>query len=136
MKISIKVTELTHDEIVTILADVHEITLAFRVALNHYDYPDLPKIHTCLEDMAADMLLSGKSIFIYDTHSRYKKFGKLPAVYDEQMECMKYTVTLQDFLNGCSKAYELTSKLLKGEGDCIDAYNILQMIVFGEEIYR
>ena len=41
-----------------------------------------------------------------------------------------------DFLNGCSKAYELTSKLLKGEGDCIDAYKILQTIVFGEEIYR
>lgn len=151
MKTKITVTELSHEDLVDILS----------IALYGCDYlrtdydrkvwesiPEENKSGDCFEDHLADMLLNGKTIEITDIESDgelYKVRG-VPCKVVKEMNNYNpnetygvsvYTLNLKAILRACSspRGYELVTKVLSGEGDYFTANNLLQITLFGEEIY-
>lgn len=160
MKTTIKVTELNHEELVNILsgATYGNSLVGIEVA---EDSKELAKklradetINTdCIEDVWAEVLLNGGNITIIDVESdardeedaikhAYKGCANKVGFRIEEGWCGEYGVTLYDinlkgFLEGCSNAnaFNYLKDTLDGEGDMWTAYNLLQIITFGEEIY-
>lgn len=143
-----KVTELTHDDIVTILADGLYGCSHLGLDYNSEDWESLPEEKRegeCIEDKCADLLLNGKSITIADFYAEdygiHSTKGKMVKNLEWSIGCEEvgeYTITLQDVLDACSTPDGLrcASHLLLDEtGDHWDAYNIIQIAMFGEIIY-
>lgn len=150
MKVTIKVTELNHANLVDILS-----TALYGCDWLEADYdleffkniPDDKKSGHCWEDHLADVLLNGGTIELTDKEADgclYKTKGvpcKLKKVAwwesDEPYEVGVYTLSLKAILKACSSwpGYKLLTETLSGEGDYFTANNLLQIAMFGEIIY-
>lgn len=160
MKTTIKVTELSHEELVNILssATYSNELLQICVADNSEELADAlradAEINTsCREDVWAEVLLHGGNIYIIDTESGAKNEedakkhaykGKAHDVGYIELNgwwgpfgATYYEINIKDFLKGCSKpkAYEYLSILVDDDGDMWDGYNLIQLIAYGKEIY-
>lgn len=68
-------------------------------------------------------------------------YGDLPHEWDDEDECMVYTITIEDIANGIAKCIDMGMKAawyLIYEPERLDLYEaeaIMQVIVFGEEVY-
>ena len=90
-------------------------------------------------------MLNGQHIIIGDRYSEEEFYGDLPHRWDDENECMDYTVKLADIENGLNKALNyggLPQKCVynlcntdKVDFDYPQALCLLQFILFGEEIY-
>lgn len=139
MKFELKVTEITHDELVSIFSMLYT-TDDFQFAYNKKNYAQIPedkREEDCLEDKVADCLLNGFKVAVTDTYAGGE-------VYNENLECeigndgaVTYYVGLQDFLNGFSNkdAIEHVKDLADENDDYTTAYCLIQYVLFGEQIY-
>lgn len=143
MKTRITVTELSHEDLVDILS-----TALYGCDYLQVDYdrkvweaiPSEKKEGDCFEDRLADMLLNGHYIAITDLYAERQIYGlrkhPVPASVDEEVN-VTYCLSLEDLLWACSspRGYKLVTETLSGEGDYFTANNLLQIALFGEEIY-
>ena len=141
MESEIRVTKLTHDDLVNILSTALYANDIIGASYNNKIYESLENTNGhCFEDKLADMLLAGHSIRFYD----YEAYGESHSDkcigfeddYDEDSIGV-YEVCLQDFLDTAStkEGYRLVNEAISGEGDYYIAFNFLQRLLFGEEIY-
>ena len=143
MKTRITVTELSHEDLADILS-----TALYGCDYLQVDYdlkaweaiPSEKKEGDCFEDRLADMLLNGHYIAITDLYAEGQIYGlrkhPVPASVVEEVN-VTYCLSLEDLLWACSspRGYELVTETLSGEGDYFTANNLLQIALFGEEIY-
>lgn len=136
MKTEIKVTELTHDELVNLLSTALYGSSWFAASYDSKVYEKLTKKEgDCFEDALADMLLSGNKITITDYCAEGESYSKRCVSFDG--EDAEYEVTLKDFLRTAStkSGFKLVEEVLDGDGDYWTADAFLQRVVFGKEIY-
>ena len=138
MKTEIKVTAMSHNDLVDLLSTALYGSTWFAASYDKDIYDSLAVTEgECFEDALADMLLAGHKITIIDmeadgeTHS--DKFVRFEGRYDNAV----YEVSLNDFLEVAStpSGYKLIEDVLSGDGDYYTADAFLQRVVFGEEIY-
>lgn len=145
MKTKIKVIELTHEEIVNIFstANYNNISLELSYADSMDDlarevkkkWNDTHGDTMCYEDKLAAILENGGTIAAIDAEEyKYRDYnGEEPT-----KENHVYPITMQTLLDACStkEGYSYTKRLLVDEeGDLYDAWNIIQIAMFGEVIY-
>lgn len=150
MKVHIKVTELNHANLVDILS-----TALYGCGWLQVDYdteflksiPDEKKSGNCFEDHLADVLLNGGSIEFTDeeANGQLHKVRGVPCHLEkaawweseEPYEVGVYQLNLKAILRACStpRGYDLLIDTLSGEGDYYTANNLLQIALFGKEIY-
>lgn len=151
MKVTIKVTELNHEELVDILSTALYGCDYLRVDYDRNFWKAIPedkRVGDCFEDHLADVLLNGGSIELTDLESDgelYKVRGVPCKVVKEMSdynpnevyEVSVYQVNLKAILRACSteRGYRLLTETLSGEGDYFTANNLLQIAMFGEEVY-
>lgn len=146
MKTEIKVKELSKEEINTL----------FEVATYGNDSLGLTweGKYDKLGNSPADILLKGGEVILIDYESEDTK--KKPDILGKnhtkisfkEIECWNpkeqgkwfhlcYHINLQNLLDGMSneKCIKMLPGIVDGTGDVWDAYNCLQIAVFGEEIY-
>lgn len=138
METTIKVTALSHDELVDILSTALYGCDYLGADYDRKVYKALVEKGVtegdCFEDKLADMLLNGEKITIIDYYAEGEVY-KNGVLEDEDGV---YELTLADFLEACSseEGYEYAKTLLIDEdGDYFTANNLLQIIMFGEVIY-
>lgn len=150
MKVQIKVIELSHANLVDILS-----TALYGCGWLKVDYdteflksiPDEKKSGDCFEDHLADVLLNGGKIEITDEEADgqlYKVRG-VPCYLEEvtwwdseeSYQVGVYELSLKAILRACStpRGYSLLLDTLNGQGDYYTANNLLQIALFGKEIY-
>lgn len=147
---------LTHDDIVNLISTAFYGNPAVAY---EYDKALYPNIEFCdcdsAEDVIAKILLNGGNIIVTDNEGGEDEqedvefYGK-PFVnwqstsIEEYVGWLgttyfpRYTINLQNLINGIKseKGYELAKQLLiDEEGDMWTAYSLLQIILFGEEVY-
>lgn len=143
MKTRITVTELSHEDLVDILSTALYGCDYLAVGYNKKTWAEIPedkKEGHCYEDHLADMLLNGHYLAATDVYAEGQIYGKrkhpMPTSVDEEGN-VTYCLALQDLLWACSspRGYKLVTEVLNGEGDYFTANNLLQIALFGEEIY-
>lgn len=151
MKATVNVTELTHEELVDLFSTAFYGNEYMTATYNNHIYQKIKEDHPidqtnhqeCWEDILAHMILSGSHIWIIDTEADEAIYGTLPhltspdwpeLLYEGQVA---YKVFYKDILKGCSteEGYKLIQDIISGEGDLYTAWNLMQIIVFGEIIY-
>ena len=136
MKTEIKVTELTHEELVDLLSTALYGSNWFAASYDSKVYKSLTETEgDCFEDALADMLLAGHKIKITDYYAEGESYSKRCVGFDG--EDAEYEVTLKDFLRTAStkSGFKLVEEVLDGDGDFWTADAFLQRVVFGKEIY-
>ena len=139
MKISLQVTEITHDELVSVFSMLC-CENDFSVGCKKKDYAQVPEDKRngdCYEDKCADVLLNGGKIYVTDIQAEEQVYSELPHTIDEEDESVTYEVTLGDFLKGFSNtdAMEYVQDLADENDDYWTAYNLIQFVLFGGLIY-
>lgn len=148
MKTTTKVTNVTHEDLVTLFSTALYGGSIFDVTYNKTEYENSkPKDGDCLEDKLARVLLHGYSITVVDRYSEDKDehYGTLPYQWNSEHEEMDYTVTLKDIERGIEKALDCKNEWVTEcahsfindpcNFDLANAEELLQWIVFGESIY-
>ena len=145
MKTKNQVIELTHEEIVNIFstANYNNSSLELSYADSMDDlarevkkkWNDTHGDTMCYEDKLAAILENGGTIAAIDVEEyEYGDYdGEEPT-----KENHVYPITMQTLLDACSteEGYSYTKRLLVDEeGDLYDAWNIIQIAMFGEVIY-
>ena len=145
MKKSVKVSEITHEELVDILSTASydcswmcisaEEKWGAIIPYEKIAQLKLAKEHRgetyCPEDKWADILLNGGTIVAFDFYDKD----------DEGDEGKPYLITLETFLGGLESAYaECPDSMTEvekfdGSADYYDANNVVQCIMFGEVVY-
>lgn len=148
MKIEIKITDITHDDLANLLSAASCGSSWLGLNYDSIEYKELSeeqKYGDCIVDKMADLLLAGKSVELYDMYSEDEDdyYGNLPHVYDEDGD-MRYTVTLEDIKTGLAKAFQdeygrrCFNDLVNDDSynlDLTEADCLIQFIIFGEQIY-
>lgn len=149
MKLKTKITDITHEDLVNLLSTAGYGS--YWLGLD-YDTEDFMQIedhdkYGCIEDKMAAILLSGKSVTLYDMYAEDETdfYGKLPHAWDKDNSTMDYDVTLNDIKKGIEKALnnggwdaECAMHLVDEDScefDQSEAENLAQIIMFGETIY-
>lgn len=155
MKTKTQILGIEHDDLINLFSTA---MYGSNFLCADYDEDEYAKLSNadeedCEEDCIAKMLLAGKSVVVSDFYSEEEKYGTLPTKWDEEHQCMDYTITLKDIWNGFQAAldgtfkgdeeekkwaHKVMSEILAGdEGDYdqADAEMIMQIIIFGERIY-
>ena len=138
MKTEIKVTSMTHDELVDLLSTALYGSQWFAASYDKNIYESLEnKQGECFEDKLADMLLAGHKITITDVEADGEKYSEKFVRFEGRYENAVYEVELKDFLEVASTktGYSLIEDVLSGDGDYYTADSFLQRVVFGEEVY-
>ena len=139
METKIKVTKLTHSDLVDILSTALYGNRIFAASYNRDIYESIEdKQGECFEDHLADMLLAGHKITIVDKDADGSKHSKKNFVrFEGEYQNAVYEVGLKDFLKAAStpEGYRMVEDMLEGFGDAITGDCFLQRVVFGEEIY-
>lgn len=134
MKAKLNVTELSHDDIVTILSDLN---CDCHFAIEKVDGEEYEKEDDdCYEDILARHLLNGGNIVVIDVDAEGVVYGNLPRKIGEDDE-VEYTVSYQDFLKGfqCDEALPYVEDMINETDDYWTSYNLIQCVLFGEIIY-
>ena len=138
MKLEFRVTELSHADIVEILSSACYCNDYMSIRYNKNLLKGITQHGSdCLEDKAADLLLAGKHIYVIDWDAEGQAHGDLPHSELEN-DVLKYRVTLEDFIKGMNTKEAMPYVYQLYENEMLDSYNaymLLQIIVFGEEIY-
>ena len=139
MKFSLQVTEITHDELVSVFSSLF-CENDFSVGCKKKDYAQVPKDKRngdCIEDKCADILLNGGKIYVTDVQAEEQVYGNLQHTIDAEDESVTYEATLEDFLKGLSNAdaTEWVNELADENDDYWTAYNLIQFVIFGKLIY-
>lgn len=143
MKVRVTVTELSHEDLVDILSTALYGCPYLAVGYDKKLWAEIPedkKEGHCYEDHLADMLLNGHWLEAIDYYAdgelHTKRHHPVKPVLDDEGNGI-YALALQDLLWACSspRGYELVTEVLNGEGDYFTANNLLQIALFGEEIY-
>lgn len=147
MKTKNQIMELSHDDIVELLSTATYGSYIFTFDYDKTKYANVCefKANDCAEDIAAKILLAGGSIRIVDfcAEDADDHYGILTCYYDEGMI---YDVNLDDIIRGLNAAANDESAWVRkcfnsfvnyedGEFDLLRAEALLQVVVFGEEIY-
>lgn len=132
----ITINSVTHEELVNL----------FSTAFYGNDYMDADYDHgvwnslgtkegTSFEDHLADMILGGQPIEVLDYEADGAHYGNLPYTLDKSI--VSYTVKLEDILKGITleDGIQRFLDIQSGEGDMYTAWGLMQLILFGEEIY-
>lgn len=149
MKLKSKVTDITHDDLVNLLSTALYGSYCIAADYSVEDYKSLDNLseNDCYEDKMAKILLSGKSIILSDMYAEDAEdfYGKLPHSWDEENQTMDYEVTLKDIVKGIEKALnnggwdaECAMNLIDEDScelDLEEAENLVQIIIFGKQIY-
>ena len=138
METKIKVTAMTHDELVDLLSTSLYDSAWFSASYDRSIYESLEsKTGECFEDKLADMLLAGHKITITDVEADGEKYSDKFVRFEGRYDDAVYEIGIGDILKVAStkKGYELICDVLSGEGDYYTADSFLQRVVFGEEIY-
>ena len=145
MKTKIQVIELTHEEIVNIFStasyDNYLLELSYGDSMDDLAREVKKKWNEthgdtmCYEDKLAAILENGGTIAAVDKEEyEYGSYeGEEPT-----KENHVYPITMKSLLDACSttEGYSYAKRLLKDEeGDIYDAWNIIQIAMFGEVIY-
>lgn len=123
MKKQVNVTELTKEELVSFFscATYGCGYWTIKIKKNSISIYDLDT-DQCIEEIWADALLKGGKLVVTDNE-------------DES----KYVVDMEKVLKGYSKCYEVSPQTMANfdeeREDMWDAYNLMQVILFGEIIY-
>lgn len=149
MKLEVKVTDITHDDLVNLFSTAIYGSYNFMVRKRKGDYYGTPleDANDCREDAWAKILLAGGHVYVYDINAEDDDefYGTLPHLYCESRESMRYILTLEDIRKALEKAfsrrdyvYDVACKFLRADDedfDADDADTLMQYIVFGEVIY-
>ena len=150
MKTEIKVTELSHENLVDLLSTALYDSNWFRASYDRDIYESLEnKQGECFEDKLADMLLAGKKITITDFEADGESYSKKFVRFEGKYQDAVYEVDIKDFLKVASTktGYKLLREVIgynkedgdeydePGDGDNYKADAFLQRVVFGEEVY-
>jgi hypothetical protein len=157
MKTKLTISEITHDDLVTLLSGA--LYGSYKFGGNYSDdfYRTLPTAskEDCFEDKLAKILLAGGEIEIIDLYSECDEdlYGNNKRAYwDEEMQSMVYPITLEDIKVGLANAFNgdfnycdeynwvknIVAEMCKGDDadyDKDDAETLLQIIIFGEVVY-
>ena len=146
MKTQTVVTDITHDDLVNLIATAWEGSnwLGFDIPLKSGSH--VPKIEDeCREDRMARVLLAGHSILVKDYYAEDENdyYGNLKHLW--RKDCMGYELTLEDIKKGVARALDSGTYIRDyitdwTEEDSVgfdltEAEAVMQWIVFGEEIY-
>lgn len=142
MKVRVTVTELSHEDLVDILSTALYGCPYLAVGYDKKLWAEISedkKEGHCYEDHLADMLLNGHWLEVTDYYAEgvlYTRRHHPVKLLDDEGNGI-YALTLQDLLWACSspRGYKLLTEVLSGEGDYFTANNLLQIALFGEEIY-
>ena len=164
MKTKTKITEITHEDLVELLstATYGSSWLGIRRKVGDYKGTELEEEGDCLEDTWVKILLTGKFVYAYDFNAEDEEdfYGKLPHTWKEEKDAMRYELTLDDIRIGLQKCLDGTFKSCytkrediererayvrrcamsfinyeDGDFDNPQAQTLLQVIMFGEEVY-
>ena len=155
MKTKTTITELSHDDLVTLFS-----TALYGSTYLGADYDEAIEHNErdCFEDILANILLHGGCIKVNDYYSEGDVYGELPHELDEENECTTYFVTYDDIKRGLERAADGTfyagndkwTKQTKRsarvsfdsfmdedscEFDLVRAEILMQIILFDEIIY-
>ena len=146
METKIKVTSLTHDELVDFLSTALYGCENFGVSVawdSKHLYKkckeDMGKAF-CWEDGLAEVLLGGGKLDVTDYYA--EEDPDTFVVTDTAVSCdedgnVLHRIDYKNVLNGFStpEGYKYAEELFDGDGDFFTAWNLLQIIIFGEVIY-
>lgn len=146
MKTQTIVTDITHDDLVNLIATAWEGSnwLGFDIPLKSGSH--VPRVENeCREDRMARVLLAGYSILVKDYYAKDESdhYGNLNHIW--RRDCMAYELTLEDIKKGVARALDSGTYIRDyitdwTEEDSVgfdltEAESVMQWIVFGEEIY-
>ena len=146
-KLKATITEIGFEDLVDMFSTMLYGNNIFCAQYDSFFLSCLKDIDTCLEEKLARILLSGNTgeIIIIDTNAgdMGECYGTLRHYFDE--EGMNYRVTLSDIKEGLERCLDSDDEYLReaalsfvnddGQADLLDGMRVLQMILFGEEIY-
>lgn len=152
MKIKVKITEIDHEDLVDLFSTALYGSTMFSAIYDSIEYQNLPdKSDTdCFEDKIAKLLLAGKTVEVADQYAECDEdfYGSLPHNWDKEHSLMLYTVSLDDIKKGVQRCFNYNKSkntwlshcannwyCKDGNFDLPEAESIMQVIIFGEEIY-
>lgn len=153
MKIKVKITEIDHEDLVDLFSTALYGSTMFSAIYDSIEYQNLPdKSDTdCFEDKIAKLLLAGKTVEVADQYAECDEdfYGSLPHTWDKEHGLMLYTVSLADIRKGIERCFNYNKSkstwlnrcafdflyCSEGNFDLPEAESIMQVIIFGEEIY-
>lgn len=130
-------TAFEHEDLVCLLSTALFGSDWFEASYDKKIYKTLKvKNGDYFEEMLADMLLAGHKITITDYAADGESYSNRCVGFDGTDA--NYEVALEDFLKVAStkRGRQLVKEALSGDGDYCAADSFLQLVVFGEEIYR
>ena len=145
MEVEVKVKSLTREDLVNILSTGLYGNYSCYASYKKNDIKSLPNASKvkdmCFEEKLAEILLNGGKIQLTDLEAEECVYGDLPHKVnndedDEEYGAVTYDVTLDDFKRAVEQGYEYAQALLvHGTGDFYDGWNLIQIAMFGEEVY-
>ena len=142
MKINVKITELNHDDLVTLFSAALYGNPAFNVNYTEEERNAVMLPDDCYEDIIARMLLAGMAIHVEDIYADDDEKYREDATWNPERETMVYDIDYNDVIEGLALAaingeMERVNRLATDDFafDMIDADILLQYITFGEHIY-
>ena len=135
----VEVLSLTHEEISNILEIANygndNIAIQRPKECNHLVSPK----SQFGSDRWADILLGGGYIVVWDLNadadSLSDQLSGRAIAYDLGDRSIGYRLSLGDLLRACAADMKTALDVISGEGDVNDAYNLVQLAIFGEVIY-
>lgn len=147
MEREIKITQLTKDELSNLISTATYGDNSFDILVPK-EYLELKTLggneDDCWEDELTNVLLNGGKIDIIDMEDEYDDANARVESKVHHLEEYNgyyhpaYRVGLEEILEGCStdEGCEYAKELfLDEDGDFFTAYNLLQIIIFGEVVY-
>lgn len=147
MKLKAKISDITHADLVELFSTALYSSSWLGCNLD-YNYPGVKKEDgDCYEDIIAKALLAGNSVELFDmygTHEDDDNGSKLPHYFNDERECLCYSVSLGDIYKGLEKMMQdkhycrYVVELMDsddGDFDQPQAECIIQFILWGEVVY-
>lgn len=154
-KVKVVSVSLTHEDLVNLFS-----TALYGNSMMECDYikSDYPIVlfeeSDSVEDVIAKILLNGGEVTIVDNEGaeadtedicyygkkskNWQSNGVVDGVcWSGKYYAPTYKINLQNIINGikATEGYKLAKELFNEDGDMWTAYNLMQIIVFGEEVY-
>ena len=146
MERNVTISNITHEDLVNLFSTA-TYGSSWLCICKKDNVSDLEKEDDCREDVWAKALLNGRSIEVRDYYAEGSTYGDLPHHVDnDDCECGVYTLTLKDVIKGLEKCASHKEEWVRKcfndlcDEDSVDldlpeAECLMQVIVFGEEIY-
>ena len=147
MKISTKITDITHDDLVDLFstATYGSSWFGIRRPKGSYRGTELEDENDCREDTWAKVLLNGGKVYFCDFYAEDEEDFYGTKNHAWRGDCMRYEINLDDIKYGLEKAFDSgghiarrATRLMDRDNldfDIEDAESLIQIIMFGEEVY-